>query len=54
MQEKVIETVKDFVMEAFLPGEDPNELQADTPLITGGIEHLNTLNDVAQLVQSKL
>ena len=82
MDPKVIETVKEFVMSAFLPGEDPNELDADTPLITGGIldsiatiklvafleerygitveahetdvEHLNTLSDVARLVESKL
>jgi acyl carrier protein len=79
---EVIQTVKDFVMEAFLPGEDPAELTLATPLITGGIldsiatlklvafleerygievqaheldvDHLNTLADIAQLVESKL
>lgn len=30
-------TVKDFVLKEFLPGEDPNELRDDTPLMTGGI-----------------
>lgn len=30
-------TVKDFVLREFLPGEDPNELKDDTPLVTGGI-----------------
>lgn len=29
--------VKEFILEAFLPGEDPNELTDRTPLITGGI-----------------
>jgi len=29
--------IKDFVLTEFLPGEDPNELKDDTPLITGGI-----------------
>jgi acyl carrier protein len=74
-------TVKDFVLREFLPGEDPAELQDDTPLITGGIldsiatlklvafleeqfgiaiaaheadvDHLNTLGDIARLVQEK-
>ena len=82
MDPKVIETVKEFVMSEFLPGEDPNELDVDTPLITGGIldsiatiklvafleerfgitieaheadvEHLNTIADIAQLVEAKL
>lgn len=30
-------TIKKFIMEQFLPGEDPNELTDDTPLISGGI-----------------
>jgi acyl carrier protein len=29
--------IKDFIMSEFLPGEDPNELTDDTPLISGGI-----------------
>ena len=29
--------IKNFIMEQFLPGEDPNELTDDTPLISGGI-----------------
>ena len=35
--ENVHDTVKQFVLTEFLPGEDPNELRSDTPLITGGI-----------------
>jgi acyl carrier protein len=30
-------TVKQFILNEFLPGEDPNELTESTPLITGGI-----------------
>ena len=29
--------VHTFLLREFLPGEDPSELTADTPLITGGI-----------------
>lgn len=42
--------VKDFILREFLPGEDPNELQDDTPLITGGIlDSIATLKLVAFL-----
>jgi len=37
MPNEIESTVKDFILREFLPGEDPNELQEDTPLITGGI-----------------
>ncbi|MEX0612843.1 MAG: acyl carrier protein [Pirellulales bacterium] len=37
MSEKIESTVKDYILREFLPGEDPAELQDDTPLITGGI-----------------
>jgi acyl carrier protein len=30
-------TVKQFILNEFLPGEDPDELTESTPLITGGI-----------------
>ena len=34
----VIETeVKTYILNEFLPGEDPAELTMETPLITGGI-----------------
>lgn len=29
--------VKDYIMSEFLPGESPDELTDDTPLISGGI-----------------
>lgn len=30
-------TAKQFILDQFLPGEDPGELTETTPLITGGI-----------------
>jgi acyl carrier protein len=75
------EAIKRYILEEFLPGEDPAELTDSTPLITGGIldslatiklvvfleerfqiqiqahetmvDYLNTISDIAQLVQSK-
>jgi acyl carrier protein len=35
--EAIKQSVKDFILKEFLPGEDPHELKEDTPLITGGI-----------------
>ena len=37
MSEDIQTTVKQFILDEFLPGEDPNELTLTTPLITGGI-----------------
>ena len=37
MSESAKQTIKNFIMEQFLPGEDPNELADETPLISGGI-----------------
>ena len=76
------ETIKAYILEEFLPGEDPAELTDSTPLITGGIldslatlklvlfleerfhikidahetmvDYLNTISDIAQLVNSKV
>jgi acyl carrier protein len=75
------EAVRAYILAEFLPGEDPEELRDDTPLITGGIldsiatlklvahleeeygielqaheadaDHLNTVSDICELVQSK-
>ena len=35
--EAIEQTVKSFILDTFLPGTDPSELTAETPLITGGI-----------------
>jgi acyl carrier protein len=40
----VARTVHDYILREFLPGEDPNELTPETPLITGGIlDSISTL-----------
>jgi acyl carrier protein len=50
MSHDVTTKVKDFILREFLPGEDPDELQEDTPLITGGIlDSIATLKLVAFL-----
>jgi acyl carrier protein len=50
MPDEIQAKVKDFILREFLPGEDPNELQKDTPLITGGIlDSIATLKLVAFL-----
>ena len=42
--------IKAYIMEEFLPGEDPNELKDTTPLITGGIlDSISTVKLVAFL-----
>jgi len=44
------QTVKEFILDAFLPGEDPRELTESTPLITSGIlDSLATLELVSFL-----
>lgn len=81
MQE-VKQTIRGYILEEFLPGENPAELTDSTPLISGGIldslatiklvafleerykiqiqahetmvDYLNTVADIAQLVNSKL
>jgi len=49
MQE-ISQSVKEYILKEFLPGEDPNELTDATPLVTGGIlDSLATLKLVAFL-----
>jgi acyl carrier protein len=76
------EIIKGYILEEFLPGENPAELTDSTPLITGGIldslatiklvifleqrfkiqiqahetmvDYLDTLDDIAKLVNSKM
>jgi acyl carrier protein len=46
-------SVKSYILEEFLPGEDPDELTDDTPLITGGVlDSLATLKLVAYLEET--
>ena len=35
--ETIKNTLKNFILEDFLPGEDPDALEDSTPLITGGV-----------------
>ena len=37
MSNEIKEAIKEFILAEFLPGEDPNELGDETPLISGGI-----------------
>ncbi len=49
----VASTVKAFILDRFLPGEDPANLSRTTPLISGGIlDSLATLELVGFLEQS--
>lgn len=41
-------TVKEYILEEFLPGEDPGSLDESTPLITGGI--LDSISTVRLVV----
>ena len=33
----IVDAVRTFILDEFLPGEDPSQLTETTPLITGGI-----------------
>jgi acyl carrier protein len=48
--DEVVQTVKEFILTRFLPGEDPSALTATTSLISGGIlDSLATLEIVSFL-----
>jgi acyl carrier protein len=48
--EDVENTIRSFILNEFLPGEDPDELNDQTPLITGGIlDSISTLKLVVFL-----
>jgi acyl carrier protein len=50
--EDIAKVVHHFILREFLPGEDPEELTAETPLITGGIlDSISTLKLVVFLEQ---
>jgi acyl carrier protein len=80
--QEIKDIVKVYILEEFLPGENPAALTESTPLITGGIldslatiklvafleqqfkiqiqahetmvDYLDTISDIAQLVNSKM
>lgn len=37
MDAEIKSAVKNYILKEFLPGEDPDELTDDTPLISGGV-----------------
>lgn len=37
MTDVIMQGIKNYIMEEFLPGESPDELTETTPLISGGI-----------------
>jgi acyl carrier protein len=37
MNESIKQSVKEYILDTFLPGEDPSELTDDLPLLSGGI-----------------
>jgi len=37
MKDAIRETIKQFILKEFLPGEDPSNLTDELPLISGGI-----------------
>lgn len=48
--DEIRKTIRKFILDEFLPGEDPDELTDSTPLITGGIlDSIATLKLVAFL-----
>ena len=48
--EEVKQAIREYILEEFLPGENPEELTDSTPLITGGIiDSLATIKLVAFL-----
>jgi acyl carrier protein len=48
--DEITTTVRDYILDEFLPGEDPSELTPETPLITGGIlDSISTLKLVVFL-----
>ena len=48
--EDIAKVVQHFILEEFLPGEDPHELTTRTPMITGGIlDSISTLKLVVFL-----
>jgi acyl carrier protein len=51
-EKSIPDRVKEYILKEFLPGEDPNELMQDTPLIASGIlDSIATLKLISFLEQ---
>ncbi len=49
-KEHIAQTVKSYILEQFLPGENPDALMETTPLISGGIlDSISTIKLVSFL-----
>jgi len=49
-KEHIAQTVKSYILEQFLPGENPDALKETTPLISGGIlDSISTIKLVSFL-----
>jgi acyl carrier protein len=50
LMDEIKQAIHDYILQEFLPGEDPSELTEQTPLITGGIlDSISTLKLVVFL-----
>ena len=53
MSDAIKQSVKNYIMETFLPGENPSELTDDLPLISGGIlDSIATLKLIMHLEET--
>ena len=53
MNDSIKQSVKDFILTSFLPGEDPSALTDDLPLISGGIlDSIATLKLIMHLEEA--
>ena len=50
LMDELRDTIHAYILDEFLPGEDPDELTDETPLITGGVlDSISTLKLVSFL-----
>ncbi len=53
MSTGIEQTIRDYILREFLPGEDPSQLTDETPLITSGIiDSIRTLRLVSFLEET--
>ena len=53
MSTGIEQTIRDYILREFLPGEDPSQLTDETPLITSGIiDSIRTLKLVSFLEET--
>jgi acyl carrier protein len=53
MSESIKQSVREYILNTFLPGENPSELTDDVPLISGGIlDSIATLKLIMHLEET--